>query len=52
MTKNLGACKTREIRTRINHRLDIWERGINAGLVGYVLAKGTAKEGCVARIDE
>ena len=34
LTRTLSACKAREIRARIYHRLDIWERVIQAGLVG------------------
>ena len=43
LTKTLGACKSRETRARINRRLDLWERGIRAGLVGNSLAEGRAQ---------
>ena len=33
LTKTLGARKARDIRARIDFRLDLWERGIHAGLV-------------------
>ena len=42
MNKTLGARKAREIRARINHGLDLWERGIHAGLVGDALEEGRA----------
>ena len=44
LTKNLGNRKAREIRARIDSRLDLWERGIHAGLVGYVLAEVRSQE--------
>ena len=44
LTKTQGACKTREIRARIDLRLDLWERGIHTGLVGDALAEGRAKK--------
>ena len=34
LIKTLGACKARETRARPNRRLDLWETGIRAGLVG------------------
>ena len=34
LTNTLGAHKAKEIQARINRRLDLWERGIHAGLVG------------------
>ena len=42
LTKTLGARKAREIRARINHQLNLWERGIHKGLVGDALVKGRA----------
>ena len=36
LKKTLGTRKAREIRTRINRRLDLWERGMHACLVGDV----------------
>ena len=42
LNKTLSACKYREIRSRIKRRLELWERDINAGLVGDVLAVGRA----------
>ena len=52
LTKTLGARKSRETRVRINHRLDLWERGIHAGLVGDALAEGRDQEGRVERCVE
>ena len=52
LTSILSACKSREIRARIDRRLDLWERGINAGLLGDALVEGRAKEGRVAKINE
>ena len=40
LKRTLGASKAREIRTRIDRRLDLWERGIQAGLVGDALVEG------------
>ena len=31
LTRALGARKAREIYVRIDHQLDLWERGIQAG---------------------
>ena len=42
-TKTLGAHKSREIQARIDRHLELWERGIHAGLVEGVLAQGRAK---------
>ena len=52
LTKILGAQKSREIRARINRRLDLWERGIHASLVGDKLAEGRAQYGRVERHEE
>ena len=49
LTKTLDACKAREIRARIDRRLDLWERGSHAGLVGDALTEGRAQEGRVER---
>ena len=43
LTNILGAYKAREIRARIERRLDLWEGGIHAGLVGDALAEGRAQ---------
>ena len=47
LTSTLGAQKVRWIRARIDRCLDLWERGIHAGLVGGALAEGRSMEGCV-----
>ena len=38
LTRTLGSRKARDIRSRIDHQLVLWERGIHAGLVGCALA--------------
>ena len=48
-TKTLGACKAKEIRARIDQQLDLWDKGIHAGLVGDVFIEGRAWEGFVKR---
>ena len=45
LTKTLGACKSIKIRARIDRRLDLWGRGIHAGLVGYALVEGRSRYG-------
>ena len=45
LTSTLITWKAREIRASIDRRLDIWERGIHAGLVGDALAKVRARDG-------
>ena len=49
LTRTLSACKAREILSRIDCCLDLWERGIYAGLLWYALAEGSSREGCVKR---
>ena len=44
LTKTLGVCQAREIRERITQRMDLWERGQYAGLVGDAKAEGSARE--------
>ena len=34
LTKTLGVRRAREIQARITWRMDIWERGLHAGLLG------------------
>ena len=48
LTKTLGIRRAREIRARITRRIDLWERGQHAGLVGYAEAKRAAREGRAA----
>ena len=45
LTRTLGACKARDIQARIDCRLDLWERGVYAVLVGSVLAECRDREG-------
>ena len=49
LTKTLDARKAREIWARIDRRLDLWEKKIYAGLVGYALTEGRAQEGRIKR---
>ena len=49
LTKTLGAHKAREIRAMINRQLDLWERGMHAGLVEDALTESRAQEGHVER---
>ena len=44
LTKTLGVRRTKEIRARINRRMDLLERGIHAGLVGGSKAEGAARK--------
>ena len=44
LTKTLGVHRAREIRVRITRRMELWERGQHAGLVGDAEAEGAAQE--------
>ena len=44
----LGVRRACEIRARITRRMDLWERGQHAGLVGDAEAEGAAREGRAA----
>ena len=48
LTKNLGVCRARNIRERIKRRMDLWERGIYAGLDGDTEAESADWEGRAA----
>ena len=48
LTKTLGIRQAREIRARITRRMDRWEMGQHAGLVGDAEAEGAAREGRAA----
>ena len=48
LTKTLGFHRAQEIRARITRRMDLWERGQHAGLVGDTEAEGAAREGMAA----
>ena len=52
LTRTLGARKDREIQVRIDRQLDLWERGIHAGMVGDALAEGRAREGHIKQHDK
>ena len=43
LTKTLGVCRAREIQASIMRRMDLWERGLHAGLVGDAEAEETAR---------
>ena len=45
LTQTLGICRAKEIRARITRWIDIWERGLHAGLVGDAEAEGGTREG-------
>ena len=40
----MGVCRAWEIRARITRRMDLWERGQHAGLVGEAEAEGAGRE--------
>ena len=52
LTKTLGQRNAREIRARIDRRLDLWERIIHAGLVGDALAEGRDQDSRVEKCIE
>ena len=43
LTKTLGVRRAREISAWITRRMDLWERGLHAGLVGDAKAEGAAR---------
>ena len=43
LAKTLGIRRAREIRARITQRMDLWESGMHAGLVGDAEAEGAAR---------
>ena len=45
LRKTLSIHRDREIRARITRRMDLWERGIHAGLVGDSKAEVAARDG-------
>ena len=51
LTKTLGVCSAKDIRSQITRRMDLWERGLHAGLVGDAEVEGAARE-CRAAIGE
>ena len=52
LTKTLGVRRAREIRARITRQMDLWERGLHAGLVGYAKAEGAARKVRAASVGE
>ena len=48
LTKTLGVRRAQEIRISITRRMNLWERGQHAGLVGDAEAEGAAREGRAA----
>ena len=48
LTKTLGIRRAQKIWARITRRMDLWERGLHAGLVGDTKAEGAAREGRAA----
>ena len=48
LTKTLDVCRAREIRARITRKMDLLERSVHTGLVGYAKAEGAAREGRAA----
>ena len=48
----LGVCRAKEIQARITRQMDIWERGVHAGLVEDAEAEGSAREGRSVQHDE
>ena len=44
LAKMLGVRRDRDIWARITRRVDLWERGLHAGLVGGAEAEEAAKE--------
>ena len=52
LTKTLGVRRARDIRAQISRRMDLWERGIHAGLVGDAEAEGAARKDRATRRGE
>ena len=44
LTKTLGVRRAQEIWSRIMKQIDLWERGLHAGLAGDAEAEGDARE--------
>ena len=44
----MGVHRDKEIRAQITRRMDLWERGIHANLVGDAEAEGADREGKAA----
>ena len=48
----MGVRRAKEIRARITRRMELWERGLHAGLVGDAEEEGAVREGRAARDGE
>ena len=48
LTKMLGIRRAKKIRARITRVMNLWERGIHAGLVGDAEEEGADREGRAA----
>ena len=44
LKKTWGVCRAREIRARLTRRMEFWEKGLHAGLVGDAEAEGATRE--------
>ena len=44
LKKTLGVRAAKEIRARITRRMELWERGLHAGLAGDAKAEGVARD--------
>ena len=44
LTKTLGVCRDKEIRSQITRKMELWERGLHTGLVGDAEAEEVARE--------
>ena len=45
LTNMLGVGRNKDIRVRITRRMDLWERGIHAGMFGDSETEGADREG-------
>ena len=52
LTNTLGVRRYQEIQDKITRRMDLWEIGLHAGLVGDAEAEGAVKEGRAASVKE
>ena len=51
LTKTLGVHRAKEIQAQITRQIDLWERGLNAGMVD-ANAEGGTREGRASRVVE
>ena len=52
LTNTLGVIRAKDIHDRITRRMDLWKRGLHAGLVGDAEAEGATREGRAASGEE